>query len=187
MTTIQIVGAALFAVALVHTFSTKFFERMAHRRPNHAGIWHLLGEVEVVFGFWAMVLMLVMAALHGSQAATTYLDARNFTEPLFVFAIMVIAGSRAILNLARDGVNAVAKLIRMPGAMPFYLVALALVPLLGSLITEPAAMTLAAMMLRDRICAVGGVSQRLKYATLGVLLVTCRSAAPSRPLRRRLC
>jgi predicted cation transporter len=171
VTTIQIVGAALFAVALVHTFSTRFFERMAHRRPNHAGVWHLLGEVEVVFGFWAMVLMLAMAALHGRQAATTYLDARNFTEPLFVFAIMVIAGSRAILNLARDGVNAIAKVIRMPGAMPFYLVALALVPLLGSLITEPAAMTLAAMMLRDRICAVGGVSQRLKYATLGVLFV----------------
>ena len=88
MTTIQIVGAALFAVALVHTFSTRFFERMAHRRPNHAGVWHLLGEVEVVFGFWAMVLMLAMAALHGRQAATTYLDARNFTEPLFVFAII---------------------------------------------------------------------------------------------------
>ena len=165
------VGAGLFAVAVVHTFSTKFFERMAHRRPNHAGVWHLLAEVEVVFGFWAMVLMLTMAAMHGSQAATTYLDSRNFTEPLFVFAIMVIAGSRAILNLARDGVNIVARLIRLPGAMAFYLVALALVPLLGSLITEPAAMTLAAMMLRDRICAVGGVSQKLKYATLGVLFV----------------
>ncbi len=165
------VGAGLFAVAVVHTFSTKFFERMAHRRPNHAGVWHLLAEVEVVFGFWAMVLVLTMAAMLGSEAATTYLDTRNFTEPLFVFAIMVIAGSRAILNLARDGVNIVARLIRLPGAMPFYLVALALVPLLGSLITEPAAMTLAAMMLRDRICAVGGVSQRLKYATLGVLFV----------------
>ena len=171
MTTIQMVGAGLFAVAVVHTFSTKFFERMAHRRPNHAGVWHLLAEVEVVFGFWAMVLVLTMAAMLGSEAATTYLDTRNFTEPLFVFAIMVIAGSRAILNLARDGVNIVARLIRLPGAMPFYLVALALVPLLGSLITEPAAMTLAAMMLRDRICAVGGVSQRLKYATLGVLFV----------------
>ena len=165
------VGAGLFAVAVVHTFSTKFFERMAHRRPNHAGVWHLLAEVEVVFGFWAMVLVLTMAAMLGSEAATTYLDTRNFTEPLFVFAIMVIAGSRAILNLARDGVNIVARLIRLPGAMPFYLVALALVPLLGSLITEPAAMTLAAMMLRDRICAVGGVSQKLKYATLGVLFV----------------
>jgi len=44
-TPIQIVGASLFALAVLHTFSTKFFERLAHRQPQHAGIWHLLGEV----------------------------------------------------------------------------------------------------------------------------------------------
>jgi len=44
------------------------------------------------------------------------------------------------------------------------------VPLLGSVITEPAAMTLAALMLRERVFA-AGVSNRLKYATLGVLFV----------------
>ena len=38
------------------------------------------------------------------------------------------------------------------------------------MITEPAAMTLAALMLRERIFA-AGVSNRLKYATLGVLFV----------------
>ena len=171
MTAIQMVGAGLFGLALVHTFSTKFFERMAHLRPNHAGIWHLLGEVEVVFGFWAMVLVLTMAVLLGSQSATAYLDTRDFTEPMFVFAIMVIAGSRPVLNLARGSVNLIAKCIPLAGTMAFYVVALAFVPLLGSLITEPAAMTLAAMMLRDRIFGVGGVSQRLKYATLGVLFV----------------
>jgi len=171
MTTIQLVGAGLFSVALLHTFSTKFFERMAHQRPNHAGIWHLLGEVEVVFGFWAMVLVMSMAGLQGSLAATTYLDSRNFTEPMFVFAIMVIAGSRAVIHLARASVTQIARFIPLRGAMAFYFVALAFVPLLGSLITEPAAMTLAAMMLRDRIFGVGGVSQKLKYATLGVLFV----------------
>jgi len=44
------------------------------------------------------------------------------------------------------------------------------VPLLGSLITEPAAMTLAALMLRERIF-VTGASAALRYATLGVLFV----------------
>jgi Na+/H+ antiporter NhaD/arsenite permease-like protein len=171
MTAIQMVGAGLFAVALVHTFSTKFFERMAHRRPDHAGIWHLLGEVEVVFGFWAMVLVVVMMAMQGRGPAVAYLDSRDFTEPMFVFAIMVIAGSRAVLYLARGSVHAVARCVPLRGGMAFYFVALALVPLLGSLITEPAAMTLAAMMLGERIFGVGGVSQRLKYATLGVLFV----------------
>jgi predicted cation transporter len=168
---VQAVGAVLFAIALLHTFSTRFFERMAHRRPDHAGIWHLLGEVEVVFGFWAMVLVLAMMLMLGKAPATEYLDSRDFTEPMFVFAIMVVAGSRAVLGLARTLVNAIARLLPLAGAMPFCFVALALVPLLGSLITEPAAMTLAAMMLRERIFSVGGVSQKLKYATLGVLFV----------------
>ena len=51
--TIQMVGAALFAIAIIHTFSTKYFEQLAHRKPAHSGLWHLLGEVEVVFGIWA--------------------------------------------------------------------------------------------------------------------------------------
>jgi len=171
MTTIELVGAGLFLVALTHTFSTKFFERMAHRRPDHAGIWHLLGEVEVVFGFWAMVLIVAMMALQGRLPATEYLDSRDFTEPMFVFAIMVVAGSRAVLQMARSGVNRLARYVPLGGGMAFYVVALAFVPLLGSLITEPAAMTLAAMMLRERIFSVSGLSQRLKYATLGVLFV----------------
>jgi Na+/H+ antiporter NhaD/arsenite permease-like protein len=171
MTTIQLAGAALFAIALLHTFSTKFFERMAHRRPDHAGVWHLMAEVEIVFGFWAMVLVVAMAALHGSRDATAYLDSRDFTEPMFVFAIMVVAGSRAVLQLARALVTTIAGFVPLSGAMAFHFVTLAFVPLLGSLITEPAAMTLAAMILRDRIFSANGVSQKLKYATLGVLFV----------------
>jgi hypothetical protein len=168
--TLQWIAAALFAVALLHTFSTKFFERLAHERPAHAGIWHLLGEVEVVFGFWAMVLIVAIGLMAGRGEATEYLDSRNFTEPMFVFVIMVVAGSRAILLMAKRLVLAVAAFVPLPGALGFYAVALSLVPLLGSLITEPAAMTLAALMLRDRVFA-AGVSNRLKYATLGVLFV----------------
>ncbi|NDE93802.1 MAG: hypothetical protein EB036_10555, partial [Betaproteobacteria bacterium] len=43
MESIQWIGAAIFAVAVLHTFSTKFFEHLAHTRPQHAGVWHLLG------------------------------------------------------------------------------------------------------------------------------------------------
>ncbi|HJV28544.1 MAG TPA: putative Na+/H+ antiporter, partial [Aromatoleum sp.] len=123
------------------------------------------------FGFWAMVLVVVMVLMVGEPEAIAYLDSRNFTEPMFVFAIMVVAGSRAVLRLARGGVNVIAGFVPLSGGMAFYFVALAFVPLLGSFITEPAAMTLAAMMLRERIFSVSGVSQKLKYATLGVLLV----------------
>jgi len=170
MSTLEMVAAGLFALALLHTFSTKYFERLAHARPDHAGIWHLLGEVEVVFGFWAMVLVVAIAALQGPQSATSYLDSRNFTEPMFVFAIMVVAGSRAVLHEARKAVTAIARVMPLAGGMSFYFVTLTCVPLLGSFITEPAAMTLAALMLRDRVFA-AGLSTPLKYATLGVLFV----------------
>jgi hypothetical protein len=170
MSAMNAVAAALFAIALLHTFSTKFFERLAHRRPEHAGVWHLLGEVEVVFGFWAMVLMVAMAVILGTGATTDYLDSRDFKEPMFVFAIMVVAGSRAILELAQRAVGLLARAVPLPGAIGFHLVVLSLVPLLGSFITEPAAMTLAALMLRERLYG-DGPSNRLKYATLGVLFV----------------
>jgi len=169
-TTIQLIGAILFAVAIVHTFATKFIEGFAHKHPRHAGIWHLLGEVEVVFGFWALVLVLCMAVLLGKDEATEYIDTRNFTEPLFVFAIMVVAGTRPILEFAKDCVRYTARLIPLPSNTAYYLTVMSLVPLLGSFITEPAAMTLTALILRDRYYS-AGISKRFMYATLGVLFV----------------
>ena len=91
--TLDWISAVIFAVALVHTFSTSIFEKLAHRQPNHAGVWHLLGEVEIVFGFWAVVLIVIISVGQGTAHATHYLDERNYTEPLFVLAIMVAAGS----------------------------------------------------------------------------------------------
>ncbi len=169
-TAIQLGGAILFAIAVAHTFSAKFFERLARAQPAHAGIWHLLGEVEVVFGFWAMVLIAWMALVGGGEQAQQYLESRNYTEPMFVFVIMVVAASRPILRFALASVQFTARLMPMPASMANYFLALSLIPLLGSFITEPAAMTLAALMLRDRFYS-QGLSSRLKYATIGVLFV----------------
>lgn len=169
-TTIEYIGAALFAIAVLHTFLTKWFERLAHRQPEHAGLWHLLGEVEVVFGFWALVLIGFMAFVIGPQTAVGYLESRNFTEPLFVFVILVIAGTKPVLYAAQQSVDRIVALLPLRQPVAAYLVCLAVVPLLGSFITEPAAMTLAALMLRDRYYR-RQISERLKYATLAVLLV----------------
>ena len=167
---LQFLAAGLFAVALAHTFATRYFERLAHANGPHAGVWKLLGEVEVVFGFWAMALVLAMMALLGRGHATDYLDSRDFREPLFVFAIMVVAGSRPILQLAERCTASVARAMPLPPPMGAYWATLAVVPLLGSLITEPAAMTLAALILRDRFLA-AGTSAGFRYATVGVLFV----------------
>jgi hypothetical protein len=168
-TTIHIAAAALFALALIHTFSTKFFEHLAHTRPTHAGVWHLLAEVEIVFGIWAMVFMICMALMVGKTEALGYLDNRNFTEPLFVFAIMVVAGSRPILQAAALAVQGLVRVIPLPRTLAFFFTTLAIVPLLGSFITEPAAMTLAALLMKNTVFA--KASSRLKYAALGALFV----------------
>jgi hypothetical protein len=164
------IAAAIFALAVLHTFSTKYFEHLAHKHPRHAGVWHLLGEVEVVFGLWAMVLAIALFTLAGKAPTLEYLESRNFTEPLFVFAIMVVAGTRSILQVCGLLVQQIARLTPWPKAMVNYFLLLSVVPLLGSLITEPAAMTLAALMLRDSVFS-ARVSEKLKYATLGVLFV----------------
>lgn len=168
-TSIQIVAAVLFALALIHTFSTKFFEHLAHTRPAHAGVWHLLAEVEIVFGVWGMVFMVVMGVMLGFGEATQYLDSRNFTEPLFVFAIMVVAASKPVLQVSSMAVQGVVRLMPFNRNMAFFFVALAVVPLLGSFITEPAAMTLAALLMKDTIFA--KASRKLQYGALGVLFV----------------
>jgi hypothetical protein len=167
---IELIGAILFGIALIHTFSTKVFEQLARVHPAHAGIWHFLGEVEVVFGFWAMILIAMMLMVEGKDAATTYLEQQSFTEPMFVFAIMVVSGSRPILQFAMLCVKKLARLIPWPDGKAFYFVTLSFVPLLGSFITEPAAMTLAGLILLERYYS-KEISARLKYATLGVLFV----------------
>ncbi|MGE0674142.1 MAG: putative Na+/H+ antiporter [Methylibium sp.] len=168
--TIDWIAAALFGVALVHTFAAKQLERLSHRHPRHAGLFHLLGEVEVVFGFWAIVLVLVMALVAGRGAALDYAESRNYTEPLFVFVVMVVAASRPVLQTVMRAVGAIARLAPLPTPLVSAWLGLAAVPLLGSLITEPAAMTIAALLLAPLVFR-PGVPERIKYLALGVLFV----------------
>jgi hypothetical protein len=168
--TIQTIAAILFALALVHTFAAKQFERLSHRYPRHAGLFHLLGEVEVVFGFWAIVLVLAMALVLGGGPALQYAESRNYTEPLFVFVVMVVAASRPILLTVIAAVDRLARLAPVSTPLATAWLGLAAVPLLGSLITEPAAMTIAALMLAPQIFR-PAVPEPVKYLALGVLFV----------------
>lgn len=170
MTLINGLSAGLFAIALLHTFSASLFLRLAHRSKRHAGLWHLLGEVEVVFGFWAAVLIIVMAFAGTGEQALAYAESRNYTEPLFVFAVMVVAASLPVLTAVMRVVNVIARWIPVATTTAKVWLSLCLVPLAGSLITEPAAMTIAALMLGPQVFH-QGMPERLKYAALGVLFV----------------
>jgi hypothetical protein len=166
----DLVAAALFGVAVLHTFAARQIERLSDRFPRHEGLFHLLGEIEVVFGFWAMVLVLALAALLGPEGAIAYVESRQYTEPLFVFVIMVVAASRPVLEAIRAAVAFVARLLPVATPLATVWLCLSVVPLLGSLVTEPAAMTLAALLLAPLVFH-EGVPEWLKYAALGVLFV----------------
>ena len=167
---IDLVAAILFCIAIIHTFSTKYFEHLAYINPKYSGILHLLGEIEIVFGFWAMILILFMFGIEGKDSAVNYVESRNFTEPMFVFVIMVIAATKPILQFVQKIVISLAQLIPINKEISIYFLLLSFVPLLGSFITEPAAMTLAAMLLSKNYFG-KETSTVFKYATLGVLFV----------------
>jgi len=167
---VETTAACLFAVAVLHTLAARQFARLSHRYPRHAGLFYLLGEVEVVFGFWAIVLVVAMAATSSAGDALAYAESRNYAEPLFVFVVMVMAGSRPIVQTVTHVVDTCAARLPMPRALARSWLGLAVVPLCGSFVTEPAAMTIAALMLSPVVFR-REIPSPAKYLALGVLFV----------------
>ncbi|MFZ4404763.1 MAG: putative Na+/H+ antiporter [Pseudobdellovibrionaceae bacterium] len=169
----EVLATVCFSFAVLHTFLVKKFQHQAEKYPEGSipeNLFHLLGEVEVVFGLWAGGFLCVAALSEGSHFVKNYLDTRNFTEPLFVFVIMACCSAKPILDIAENLIVKCGQILPLPSTMAFYFSALTLGPLLGSLITEPAAMTITALLLLKRFYHYT-ISERLKYATLGLLFV----------------
>jgi hypothetical protein len=104
------------------------------------------------------------------EGAIGYLNTQvHFEEAVFVVVIMTIAASRPVLALAEKLLQAVA---RLGGSTPaaWWFTLLTVTPILGSFITEPAAMTIAAMLLSRQFFG-RNPSPAFAYATLGLLFV----------------
>ncbi len=181
------VATGIFVIAILHTFVAPRFSTIAHRiqhqhdaealrhgrpaTPNvRAELLHFFGEVEVVFGLWAVVLMAAIVGHAGWDTATHYINNTvNYTEPLFVVVIMALASTRPIVQLAESQLR---RLANLGGGTPaaWWMTILIAGPLLGSFITEPGAMTIAALLLARQFYDLKP-SEKLKYATLGLLFV----------------
>lgn len=162
-----------FAISILHTFLGSSIAALGHRAEPGSikeNFFHLAGEVEVVFGIWAAIFLVGFGLMSGSEIAISFAESLNFTEPLFVFAIMSIASTAPILRLAESMLIAVAKLLPYEKNFAIYLSCLVLGTLLGSFITEPAAMTVTALILK-KIFFDRKPSNRFLYTTLAVLFV----------------
>ena len=181
------VATTIFLIAIVHTFVSSRFTHRAHllqqaadERARQAGrpirpsvgaeVFHFLGEIEVVFGLWAIVLVAAIVLMHDWPTASHYLnESVTYTEPMFVVVIMALAASRPIVILAETTLRQVA---RLGGGTPaaWWFTILTIGPMLGSFITEPAAMTICALLLARQFYDLEP-SARLKLATIGLLFV----------------
>lgn len=162
-----------------------------------AVIFHFLGEIEAVFGIWLVPLILftigyygyehlisghglLTSMLHGWDYVVHYFHTMEhyylqgeytsrYSEPIFVVVIMAMASTQPVIRFSESMLGYVAKLGKQT-PLAWWLSILTIAPLLGSFITEPAAMTVAALLLGRQFYALGP-SGKLKFATLGLLFV----------------
>ena len=188
MAPFNLVATLIFLAAIIHTFLAGKFLKLSHARAHAhaqkvkrgdaregssdvlAGIYHFFGEIEVVFGLWTVPLLIAIIGFYDWQTAVSYIDQGvNLTEAAFVIVIMVLASTRPILKLAESLMLRISRLLG--GTLgAFWVTVMTVGPFLGSFITEPAAMTIAAVLLAQRFYDLEP-SPAFKYATLGLLFV----------------
>jgi hypothetical protein len=191
---LNLIASLIFALAITHTLLAAKFMRWSERlkaahqkkltdetepgeqpsSSNHGYFWpevlHFLGEVEAIFGIWVIPLLLIITFDKGWATARDYLGHElNFTEPLFVVVIMAMAASRPILRFSEQVMSLGAALGKGSPAA-WWLSILTIGPILGSFITEPAAMTISALLLAKQVYSLKPATI-LAYATLGLLFV----------------
>lgn len=189
-----LVATIIFVLAIVHTFFavplTKYSHKLQHdhdamirREKGAAGesakaddmvsfkatFFHFLGEIEAIFGIWVLVLIAAIIGFYDVDTVKSYITTVNFTEPMFVVIIMALASTRPVLRFAESCLSFFAKWGKeTPSA--WWLSILIVAPILGSFITEPGAMTIAAMLLAKKFYKLKP-SPKLAYGTLGLLFV----------------
>jgi hypothetical protein len=176
----NLIATLIFFLAIIHTFMTARFMTISHRWEHEhqkkidngeagrdsvhhgARLFHFLGEVEAVFGIWAVALVIAIIGFYDWNTVVNYVGHHvNFTEPAFVVVVMTLAATRPILRLSENLIKRIAKLFG--GSLTaLWLATLFIGPVLGSFITEPAAMTISALVLARNFYELGP-SLRFKY------------------------
>ncbi|MFN3455139.1 MAG: putative Na+/H+ antiporter [Pseudobdellovibrio sp.] len=173
---IEIISTIFLACALIHSFSASYFAKLSHKFPEGSAteaFFHLLSEVEVVFGFWAFAFLTTWFFIAGSEPVIQYQQSLQMTEPLFIFCIMILASTRPIINLARQLIlqtcTFLQKIFPVDVRYIQIFVLLGIGPIMGSFITEPAAITILALLLYRMIDE--KTDEKFLYGILALLFV----------------
>ncbi|MDR0340024.1 MAG: putative Na+/H+ antiporter, partial [Puniceicoccales bacterium] len=161
----EVATAFFFFTAIVHTFCAGAIGRQASQFQKrcdslpisarlqrsllgfYAHLCHLLGEIELPFAIWAIPSLLAICWAEGIDALRHYLcDEVSFSEPIFIVVIMAMAATRPVLSLAEKIIGVFAGLGRGTAAAWWFAILL-VAPPLGSFLTEPAAITIGALLL----------------------------------------
>lgn len=180
----HLIALILFILAIFHTLWVYKIHEWARRlelrqKPKRQGkgrerslgvqLLYFLSEVEVIFAFWAIPLFLSMGLMYGWTIGLEYINTRDYTEALFVVVILAMAATRPIVHAGERLIGWIAK--GLGGSLSaWWFVLLTVGPLLGSLITEAAAMALCALLLSKQFYEYHP-SRKLAYATLALLFV----------------
>ena len=188
----NLVVSLIFLIAILHTFMANKLtakahqiheehdermkaagaseEEIKHDVPFKAELFHFLGEVEVVFGMWVIAVLFVTIGFFDWTTFKNYMVYdRVFIEPMFVVVIMAIASTRPVVKVSEQLLGLAAGLGGHSKAAWWFSILL-IAPLLGSFITEPAAMTIAALLLANQFYKYKP-SSGFAYATIGLLFV----------------
>lgn len=176
----NLISLIIFCCAIIHTFFAHYFTSLSKQwrmRNVRLGrdpvdsfgveVLRFMGEIEVVFGLWVIPLFISMAYFYSWDTAIHYMEGMDFLEPMFVVVIMVLASSSPIVKLAEDCLRFLAR-IGGGTVKAWWWAILTVGPISGSLITEPGAMTISALLLAKQFYELKP-SPKFAYATLGLL------------------
>lgn len=180
-TPFRLITLAIFVLAVLHTLFANVFTHLsekvakAHAKNGaqdvsfFAEVLHFLGEIELVFALWVVPLIFTITAFYGWDDVLYYLDSRVYVEPFFIVVVMSLASTRPIIQLAERSLHSLARLFGDTKAV-WWLCIMTIGPVLGCLITEVAALTISALLLKEKLF-IYNPPKRLAYGTLGLMFV----------------
>lgn len=147
----QKIALIIFILAIVHTFMSS--------------------KVELIFGFWFFIYLSIVTFFLGPTVSFEYLKSLHLSEAIFVTCMMFACSTRPVLQLGAYLMLQSTHLLKIKNKESLlYFNLLWLGPLLGSVISEPAAMTIIAILFQKKFSSLFH-HKKFAYVTLAALLV----------------